>query len=66
MIGGDICFKVVMTTGGHAVIMGMFQELPHKNNILEFEIDTDQTCFLSVIQDIENLKEKYGDMEGVK
>ena len=66
LLENDLCFKVVMTTGGHAVIMGTFQELPHKNNILEFEIDTDQTCFLSVIQDIENLKEKYGDMEGVK
>lgn len=62
----DLCFKVVMTAAGHAVITGSFRELPHKNNILKFEIDTDQTCFLSVIQDIESLKEKYGDMEGVK
>lgn len=62
----DLCFKVVMETGGHAVIMGTFQESPHRNNIFTFEIDTDQTCFLNAIQDIEHLKEKYGDMEGVK
>ena len=66
LLENDLCFKVNVTTAGHAVITGTFQELPHKNNILEFEIDTDQTCFLSVIQDIENLKEKYGGMKGVK
>ncbi|MCM1258271.1 MAG: hypothetical protein NC307_10530 [Roseburia sp.] len=62
LLENNLCFKAVMTTGGHAVIKGTFQELSHKNNILQVEIDTDQTCFLSVIQDIENIKEKYGDV----
>ena len=33
--------------------------MPHKANILQFEMDTDQSCFLSVIQDIENLRAKW-------
>ena len=55
----DLLFRVEMTTGGHACIKGSFQEMPHKANILQFEMDTDQSCFLSVIQDIENLRAKW-------
>ena len=54
-----------MTSGGHAIVTGAFQERPDKHNILQFEFDTDQSCLLSVIQDIEGLKLKYGDMEGL-
>lgn len=59
----DLTFKVEMTSGGHAIVTGAFQERPDKHNILQFEFDTDQSCLLSVIQDIEGLKLKYGDME---
>ena len=46
-------------TSGSSQAKGSFQEMPHKANILQFEIDTDQSCFLSVIQDIENLRAKW-------
>lgn len=62
----DLSFKVVMESGGHAVINGRFQERPDRNNVFEFEMETDQTCFLSVIQEIEALKEVYGGMMGKK
>lgn len=56
----DLIIHVEMTIGGHAVVSGTFQERPDRDNILRFEFDTDQTCLLSVIQDIEYLKEQYG------
>ena len=55
-----------MTSGGHAIVTGVYQERPDKQNILQFEFDTDQSCLLSVIQDIESLKIKYGDMEELR
>lgn len=62
----DLTFKVEMTSGGgHAIVTGCFQERPDKQNILHFEFDTVQSCLLSVIQDIESLKVKYGGMEGL-
>lgn len=62
----DLNIKVEMSSGGHAIVTGTFQERPDKNNILQFEFDTDQTCLLSVVQDIESLKAQYGDMEGLR
>lgn len=61
----DLFFKVEMTSGGHAIVTGTFQERPDKQNVLQFEFDTDQSCLLSVIQDIESLKMNYGGMEGL-
>ena len=58
----DLMIKVSMLSSGHAVITGSFQARPDKQNILQFEIATDQTYLLSVIQDIESLKGKYGDI----
>lgn len=55
-----------MTSGGHAIVTGVYQERPDKQNILQFEFDTDKSCLLSVIQDIESLKVKYGDMEELR
>lgn len=62
----DLTFKVEMTNGGHAIVTGVFQERPNKQNVLQFEFDTDQSRLLSVIQDIESLKVKYGGMEGLR
>lgn len=59
----DLKFKVEMTNGGHASVSGTFQERPDKLNILQFEFDTDQSCLLSVIQDIEKLKAQSREME---
>ena len=44
----------------------VFQERPNKQNVLQFEFDADQSRLLSVIQDIESLKVKYGGMEGLR
>ena len=60
----DLYFKVEMTTGGRALVTGAFREYPDKENILHFQMNTDQTCFVSVMQDIETLKNLYGGMEG--
>lgn len=65
LLGNDLRFRVEMTAGGHAIIMGSFQERPDVQNVLEFQMDTDQTCFLSVIKSIEGLKDTYGGVEGV-
>ena len=62
----DLSITVEMTSSGHAIVTGTFQERPDKNNILQFEFNTDQSCLLSVIQDIESLKVQYGDMEGLR
>lgn len=53
-----------MKTGGRALVTGTFREYPDKENILHFQMDTDQTSFVSVMQDIESLKNLYGGMEG--
>lgn len=54
----DFTFTVSMRDGGQAVIKGRFQSRPDIENILSFEIATDQSCFLSVINSINSLK-KY-------
>lgn len=66
LLEDDLSFKIAMTNGGRAFVKGTFQERRHdQNNVLHFEFDTDQSCFFSVIQDIEKLKEKYGDEKGM-
>ena len=62
----DLRFTVTMKPGGHAVISGSFRENPAAENALTFEIPTDQYAFPAVIAGIEGLKERYGDMQGVK
>ena len=55
-----------MGSSRHATVKGKSQERPDINNVLSFEMDTDQSCFLSVISGIESLKDKYGDMQDIK
>lgn len=55
-----------MTTSGHAVLTGRFQERPDKENIFSFEMETDQSCFPAVIQGIDMLKDDYGDELGIR
>lgn len=64
LLENDLSFQVVMGSGGHAVVTGSFRERPDKNNIFEFEMETDQSCFLPVLQEIEALKKVYGGMTG--
>ncbi len=57
----DFTFTVSMRDGGQAVIKGRFQSRHDIENILSFEIATDQSCFLSVINSINSLKKIYGE-----
>lgn len=61
----DFTFTISMKTGGKAVIKGFFKSRPNVENVLYFEIATDQSCFLSVINDINALKKTYGGMQGL-
>jgi hypothetical protein len=65
LLENDFKFTVSMTSSGHAVVIGTFQEKPDKDNILSFEMETDQSCFLSVIEDVDKLKKIYGGMQGI-
>lgn len=66
VLENDLEFKVSMTASGHAIVTGIFKERPDKNSILTFEMETDQTYFLPVIQSINELKNTYGGMQGIK
>lgn len=65
LLENDLVFEVTMTGCGHAVVAGTFQERPDLGNIFTFEMKTDQSCFRSVIQDIERIKREYGGMRGI-
>lgn len=66
LLENDLVFTVTMTSFGHAVVTGTFQERPDKDSILRFEMETDQSCFLPVIEAINDLKKTYGGMQGIK
>ncbi len=66
LLENDLSFVVEMTTSGHAVLTGRFQERPDKENIFSFEMETDQSCFPAVIQGIDMLKDDYGDELGIR
>ncbi|MFQ7160209.1 MAG: hypothetical protein ACLRPX_11475 [Ruthenibacterium sp.] len=61
----DLSFAVSMTSNGHALVKGKFQERPDVNNVFEFEMETDQTCLPTVFQGIDRLQDIYGGMQGV-
>lgn len=52
----NLDFTVLMTGQGHAVVRGTYRERSDIRNILEFEIETDQSFLLPVIQTMEKLK----------
>ena len=66
MYEDDLRFTVTMKPGGHAVISGSFRANPAEENVLTFEMPTDQSAFPTVIAGIEKLKERYGGMQGIK
>ena len=66
LLENDFAFEVEMKRSGHAVVTGSFQERPDKQNVLSFEMETDQSCFPSVFQKIDVLKEIYGDKFGMR
>lgn len=62
----DLTFMVQMISRGHALVKGVYQECPGIQNILQFEFETDQTSFLSVIKSIKQIENILGNGEGVK
>lgn len=54
-----LSFKVLMSTRGHASIIGRFRADFMLKNVLEFEIETDQTFFADTIQSLEIFLKRY-------
>ena|SRR5690606_5688528 len=50
---------------GHIVIDGTFSEENQFNNKLDFEFNTDQSYIKYTINELENIINKYGGMEGI-
>lgn len=50
---------------GHVKVVGKFQESPNVNNVLSFEIETDQTQMKEVIKQLENVIKCFGDNGGI-
>lgn len=50
---------------GHVLLLGRFQEIPSINNILQFEILTDQTQIQDTLSRLSNVVNIFGDDEGV-
>jgi len=50
---------------GKVQITGCFQERPDLANRLEFEIESDQTCILQVIQQLGLVEKVFGGMKGM-
>jgi hypothetical protein len=59
-------FELKMTKLGHATIEGEFREYPHLLNTLVFQIETDQTCIQSAINDLTQIERLFGDNMGIK
>ena len=51
---------------GQINIQGHFQELAHQENILQFEIESDQSYLESTIQQLKNIVDHYGNLKGKK
>lgn len=66
LLENDLAFEVEMVGSGHAVVTGSFRERPDRKNVFSFEMETDQTCLLPVIQEIDMLKNVYGDEMGIR
>lgn len=61
----DLNFSLTMTNFGHAIIKGLFREVPHLENELIFEIETDQTCILEAITCLKKVRDIFGDSKGI-
>jgi len=61
---GDFRFTLKMTSLGHTIIEGVFQEYPHLSNKLIFEMTTDQTCILNAINELKQVERLFGDNKG--
>ena len=60
----EFTFHLNMIKLGHAVISGEYQQYLHLNTKLIFEMETDQTCILATIQDLQHIIRLFGDEFG--
>lgn len=51
---------------GRVIASGSFQERPDLRNKLEFEMNSDQTCVLSVLQELTTVQRLFGDMQEIR
>ena len=60
----NLTFVLRMTKSGRAVIEGEYQEYSHINTKLVFEMETDQTCILAAINELQHIENLFGDELG--
>ncbi|GBG58439.1 hypothetical protein SPFL3102_02161 [Sporomusaceae bacterium FL31] len=56
--------KIEFDDKGRVLITGRYQEFTHENNVLIFEISSDQTYFFATIQELRTIVKKYGGLKG--
>lgn len=59
LIEEELEFSVRMTQQGKGLLTGCIRKIHAETMRVEFEMETDQSCFPSVIQEIDTLEEKY-------
>ncbi len=62
----ELSFSLQMLHGGRARITGTYQQNPDVKTLLQFEMETDQSCFPDVIRSIRSLQAQFGGMRGIK
>jgi hypothetical protein len=51
---------------GQLQIQGGFQEVLSEENRLEFEFESEQSYLTATLEELKNIVDYYGDLEGVK
>lgn len=59
LIEEELEFSVRMTQQGKGLLAGCIRKIHAETMQVEFEMETDQSCFPSVIQEIDALEEEY-------
>lgn len=63
---GNLELKVKFDDSGHAEINGRFQQSMGTENVLHFEINSDQSFLKYTVDELEVIVNKYGDNKGIK
>lgn len=50
---------------GQIIIQGYFQEIAYEENMLQFEIESDQSYLSSTLQELKMIVDHYGGLKGV-
>ena len=62
----DLKLKADFKKNGHVIINGIYKERPDIDNILHFEINSDQTQVLEALKDLKKIGELFGDELGFR